>query len=251
MAAQTLIKNSEMNITELQTKIKNLENDTRVLQKLYVILDVLHNIPVKEIIKKHGISQGTAYNWIRRWNENGIDGLKRKKGSKGQSKLTDEQFIILDKVIQQLHLKTAKEVRNLIQTIYGVTYSIRQIERIMKKLGYAYTKPYQIYSKMPKNAEIQVEKSTNHLDLQNYNVMFMDQTYCQNQDNSQRCYHKIGTKNMKEQPTKKISINAVGIQAINGNSFLSFLDNTKTFEMMKYMVTVVINNLENKELKLN
>ena len=79
--------------------------------------------------------------------------------------------------------------------------------------------------------------------------MFLDQTYCQNQDNSQRTYHKRGTKNIKEQPTERISINALGVQSINGNSFVSFLDNTKTFEMMKFMITIVIKNIENPELE--
>lgn len=79
--------------------------------------------------------------------------------------------------------------------------------------------------------------------------MFLDQTYCQNQDNSQRCYNKKGTKNIKIQPTNKLSLNALGVQAINGKSFVSFLDNTKTFEMMKFMVTITIKNIENDELK--
>ena len=76
----------------------------------------------------------------------------------------------------------------------------------------------------------------------------MDQTYCQNQDNSQRCYNKKGSKNIKKQPTKRLSLNALGVQSINGNSFISFLDNTKTFEMMKFMVTITMNNIENIEL---
>ena len=79
--------------------------------------------------------------------------------------------------------------------------------------------------------------------------MFLDQTYCQNQDNSQRCYNKKGTKNIKIQPTTRLSLNALGVQAINGKSFVSFLDNTKTFEMMKFMVTITIQNIENEELK--
>ena len=79
--------------------------------------------------------------------------------------------------------------------------------------------------------------------------MFLDQTYCQNQDNSQRCYNKKGNKNIKIQPTTRLSLNALGVQAINGKSFVSFLDNTKTFEMMKFMVTITIQNIENEELK--
>ena len=79
--------------------------------------------------------------------------------------------------------------------------------------------------------------------------MFLDQTYCQNQDNSQKCYSKKGIKNIKIQPTTRISFNAIGVQAINGKSFISFLDNTKTFEMMKFMITITIENIENEELK--
>ena len=79
--------------------------------------------------------------------------------------------------------------------------------------------------------------------------MFLDQTYCQNQDNSQRCYNKKGTKNIKIQLTTRLTLNALGVQAINGKSFVSFLDNTKTFEMMKFMVTITIQNIENEELK--
>ena len=79
--------------------------------------------------------------------------------------------------------------------------------------------------------------------------MFLDQTYCQNQDNSQRCYNKKGNKNIKIEPTTRLSLNTLGVQAINGKSFVSFLDNTKTYEMMKFMVTITIQNIENEELK--
>ena len=88
-----------------------------------------------------------------------MDALKRKQGSKGQSKLTDEQFLILDKAIQDNNLKTAKEVKHLMETLFGVEYSLRSIERIMKKLDYTYTKPYKIYAKMPKDAEEQLKKT--------------------------------------------------------------------------------------------
>ena len=52
-------------ISEIQSEIKKLKNYTRVLNKLYVILDVLHDEPINDIINKYGISQGTAYNWIK------------------------------------------------------------------------------------------------------------------------------------------------------------------------------------------
>ncbi|MBE6494637.1 MAG: transposase [Methanosphaera stadtmanae] len=159
MSEQTLIKEYPGIISEIQKEIKNLENKTRVLNKLYVILDILHDVPISEIVNKHEISQATTYNWIRQWNEGGLEGLKRKKGSKGQSKLTDEQLLELDVLIQRKHLKTSKEVHNLIKHTFGVDYSIRSVERIMKKLDYSYTKPYKKYNKMPKDAKEQLKKT--------------------------------------------------------------------------------------------
>ena len=44
-------------------------------------------------------------------------------------------------------------------------------------------------------------------------------------------------------------MNAVGVQSINGKSFISFLKNTRTFEMMKFMITIIIENSNNEKLK--
>ena len=49
MAEQKLIKKYNGIISEVQTEIKKLENDTRVLNKLYVILDVLHDEPINDM----------------------------------------------------------------------------------------------------------------------------------------------------------------------------------------------------------
>lgn len=62
MANQTLIEEYTGIISDIQKEIKKLENETKVLNKLYVILDVLHDEPIPYIIKKHGISQAAAYN---------------------------------------------------------------------------------------------------------------------------------------------------------------------------------------------
>ena len=55
MSNQTLIEEYPGIISEIQTEIKKLENDTRVLNKLYIILDVLHDEPINDIINKHGM----------------------------------------------------------------------------------------------------------------------------------------------------------------------------------------------------
>jgi len=158
MSAKDLIKSDDTTIGEIQEKIKKLERDTKVLIKLYFLLDILHDVPVIIASEKIGITPQTGYNWIKQWNENKFDNLERKKGSKGQSKLKEWQFLLVDLEIEKRGLNTSKEVRALIKELFHVDYSIRQIERIMKKLGYSYTKPYQIYTKMPENAKEDLKK---------------------------------------------------------------------------------------------
>jgi len=89
------------------------------------------------------------------------------------------------------------------------------------------------------------------LNLIDYILIFLDQSYCQNQTNSQKTYCKRGTKNIIYQTPNKMGISAVGVQAVNGNSLISFPENTRTFEMMKYMIQLVITNISNSELAMN
>ena len=56
-------------------------------------------------------------------------------------------------------MKTAREVKEKIEKEFSVKYSIRSVERLMKKLDYSYTKPYKIYTKMPADAEEQLKKT--------------------------------------------------------------------------------------------
>ena len=104
MSAKDLIKSDETTIGEIQKKIKKLEQDTKVLIKLYFLLDILHDVPVKKASDKLSITPQTGYNWIKEWNNNKFDDLARKKGSKGQSKLKEWQFVVVDLEIQERKL---------------------------------------------------------------------------------------------------------------------------------------------------
>jgi putative transposase len=63
---------------ELKKKIKSLEKDTKVLQRLYFIKYRYEEVSVEEAAKRVGISKPVAYIWQDRWNEEGYDGLKQR-----------------------------------------------------------------------------------------------------------------------------------------------------------------------------
>jgi transposase len=138
-------------VEELQTRIKKLENDLKVLNKLYFINDVYHDVSITESCDKLGITRVTGHNWLNQWNEGGFTALKRKYGSGGQSKLTPEQKEKLSKIIIENEIYGSKQVLELIKEKFSVEYSIRQVERILRDLNFGYGKPYTVFSKMPED----------------------------------------------------------------------------------------------------
>lgn len=154
------INKSYAGVEELQTRIKNLEQDIKVLNKLYFINDIYHDVSISESCKKLGISRVTGHNWLNQWNKGGFDSLRRKNGSGGQSKLSPEQKEELSKTIIENEIYSSKKVLELIKEKFNVEYSIRQVERILRDLKFGYGKPYTIYSKMPEDAEELLKKNS-------------------------------------------------------------------------------------------
>ena len=52
-----------------------------------------------------------------------------------------------------------KDVHRMVNTKYNVNYSLKQIGKITKKLGYNYSKAYPKFSKSPEDAEEQLKKT--------------------------------------------------------------------------------------------
>jgi len=159
MKRKPTINKDFASVEELQIKIKRLEKDLKVLNKLYFINDIYHDVSITESCKKLGITRVTGHNWLNQWNEGGFDSLSRKSGSGGQSKLTPKQKEELSKIIIEKEIYSSKQVLELIKEKFNVEYSIRQVERILRDLKFGYGKPYTIYSKMPEDAEESLKKN--------------------------------------------------------------------------------------------
>ena len=52
-----------------------------------------------------------------------------------------------------------KDVHLLVNNKFNVEYSLKQIGKIVKKLGYNYSKAYPKFSKSPEDAEEQLKKT--------------------------------------------------------------------------------------------
>jgi putative transposase len=142
-----------MNIEELYKRIKTLENDTKVLRRLYFIKYRYEGKAVSESARLVGITKRVGYIWQERWNKKGYEGLIPQYAGGRPSKLTDAQKERLIHLIKQTDTWTTEEVRALIFKEFNVEYSSKQIRIILKNTGMRYAKPFTHDYRRPKNAE--------------------------------------------------------------------------------------------------
>jgi len=60
---------------ELYRRIKKLEKDTRVLERLYFIRHIYKGMRVEESADLAGITKATGYEWLKKWNSSSYEGL--------------------------------------------------------------------------------------------------------------------------------------------------------------------------------
>lgn len=145
---------------ELLKRIKSLEKDTRVLQRLYFVKHRYEGASVAESAKLVGTSKPVAYQWQERWNKDGYDGLIPRFAGGCPSKLSDEQKEELEEILHQRDDWSTKEVQELIFNRFNVTYTGKQILEILKKFGMHHAKPYSHDYRRPEDAEDRLKKLT-------------------------------------------------------------------------------------------
>ncbi len=145
---------------ELQKRIKSLEKDVKVVQRLYFIKYRYEGVTVEEAASRVGISKPVAYIWQDRWNKEGYEGLKPKFAGGKPSKLSDDQKEQLKKILNKRDDWTTDEIKKLISDEFMVEYSLKQIRIILKKFGMKLAKPFPHDYRRPADAEEILKKTT-------------------------------------------------------------------------------------------
>lgn len=143
---------------ELLKMIKT-EKDSKILRRLYFIKFRFEGDSIQEAAKKIGITKRIGYIWQGRWNEEGYKGLIPRYAGGRPSKLIDQQKAELERMLRQKDSWTSREVRDLIIKEFGVTYTIKQVLEIAKKMGMRFAKPYQRDYRRPVDAEVILKKA--------------------------------------------------------------------------------------------
>jgi len=120
---------------ELLTRIKTLEKNTKVLQRLYFIKYRYDGLSVEKASRLVGVAKPVAYTWQKRWNDGGYEGFIPRYAGGRPSKLSKSQIEQLKLLLKEKDSWTTDEVRSLILNEFGVEYTLKQVRIIAKKLG--------------------------------------------------------------------------------------------------------------------
>ena len=138
---------------ELRRRIKTLETNTKILQRLYFIKHRYDGKSVEEASRLVGVAKPVGYDWQERWNESGYGGLIPRYAGGRPSKLSDHQKEKLQLLLKDKDVWTTDEVRLLISTEFSVEYTLKQVRIIAKNFGMKYAKPFTLDYRKPPNAE--------------------------------------------------------------------------------------------------
>lgn len=138
---------------ELRRRIKTLETNTKILQRLYFIKHRYDGKSVEEASRLVGVAKPVGYDWQERWNESGYDGLIPRYAGGRPSKLSDHQKEKLQLLLKDKDVWTTDEVRLLISNEFSVEYTLKQVRIIAKNFGMKYAKPFTLDYRKPPNAE--------------------------------------------------------------------------------------------------
>ena len=131
--------NKHLNKKQLNKKIRELEEDTKVLNKLYFIRHLYNGKSMKEATDLEKISILTAYDWLNRWNENRIEGLRTRPRSGRPGRLSLEDKEILDAKFLETEFLTTEKAHQIIKETFGLDFTLKHVRTILHQLDYFYS----------------------------------------------------------------------------------------------------------------
>jgi len=138
------------------------KNDAIVYNRLVFIRSLMNGNSIKDTAKILDISTRTGSEWLRRYNESGVEGLKPHYNERGRKcKLSDEQLKQLEeKISEKDSVFTVKDVQKYISDTFEINYSYKQAWEISRrKLDFNYGKPFLKYGERPKDYKEELKKT--------------------------------------------------------------------------------------------
>ncbi len=149
-------------IEEIDNLLKEYRTDAEVYIRLLYIRGLKTNLKSKDIAKVINKSPQICSKWLKKYNEEGLEGITSKRSKSGvKSKLNNEDLEKLRKILTLPGIYfTLEDARELIYLLFNVKYTPKQTwVTVRKKLNLSYGKPFINYSEQPEKHKAILKKN--------------------------------------------------------------------------------------------
>ncbi len=115
--------------------------DKKLADRIKAVLSLNAGYEYSHVARILLLDEITLRRYVKQYQEKGIDGLLEYRYSGSKGKLTKKQEAELRLFLKDNTKRTAKEVIEHIETVYGVKFSIIGAIKLLHRLGFAYKKP--------------------------------------------------------------------------------------------------------------
>lgn len=126
---------SDQEFKELQAQYKQ-ERDRRIAERILCILLFAQDYDLKEIRRILFVGIRTLKKWIEAFRAQGIDGLRQWGYAGRDGELNDEQWAAVEEELMRKPYRDAREVAAFVKEKFGVEYSRRGIQALLRRKGY-------------------------------------------------------------------------------------------------------------------
>ena len=153
-------------LSELELRIKTVSDEIGKVKRMERAKTRLQFIRLKykgystvDASDALGINHQTGYNWLKGWNENGLNFIEPNFSGGPKSRLSEEQRWKFKLWVEREN-PTTKEALEYIRKNYGVEYTPTHLNRLMTSLGFKHAKPYLIDRRRPEDSEEILKKTS-------------------------------------------------------------------------------------------
>ena len=145
---RSVLQIQRSNATEIK-KLLNTNDAYAVGIRLYMVYLVALGYSSRRLSELHNISFKQITNWVHRFEKEGVEGLKDKKGRGRRSNLSDEQLeriksLVINEKPSDYGYQSVKWTGPLlaqwIDKEYGLTYQKAQVYNLLEKVGIVFEK---------------------------------------------------------------------------------------------------------------
>jgi putative transposase len=142
-----MLSSSSSNQTKSLVSLYGNESDVKVKERLLLVLKVMNDemVPARAAKELHR-SRTWASDWLRRYNKEGVDGLKDRRKSGRPSELSYEVSLRIRRNLKESKQGwTTKQISDMILKESGKSYHYTHIYKILHRWGFKLKVPRKMH----------------------------------------------------------------------------------------------------------